>query len=534
MSLNCRIINRRTIFKESLAGLAGAGIAPLLLPEYGRAQTAPHAEIPGNLEITKGPFQGTRKSLAEYQAPEWFRDAKFGIWAHWGPQSAIEAGDWYARNMYLQGKKQYNYHVQTYGHPSKFGFKDTIPLWKAERFDPTHLMQLYKKAGAKYFMSMGVHHDNFDMWDSKHNPWNVVSMGPKRDVVGAWRDAAHSAGLKFGVSEHLWIAYKWFSVSHGSDLNGPREGVPYDGANPKNQSLYIESDQVWRNLDWNESGIPIWWKRHWYSRMRDLLDHYEPDFLYSDGPLPFEDYGLAIVAHLYNMKARGGGATEGVYFSKRNEDSEKGTCVYDRERAILDDILPRPWQTDTCIGDWHYLRGADYKTGKTVIDMLVDIVSKNGNLMMNFPLPASGMLDSQELTVLDELASWIAVNGEGIYGTRPWKISGEGEPVSSADAKSAQFNEKGRRDLNATDVRFTTKGKDLFAFVMGWPDYAAEIRSLAPGTALQVGKIQNVELVGSDATIEWKQSPSGLKIAVPNAPAPTRHASLFRIRGALA
>ena len=166
--------------------------------------------------------------------------------------------------------------------------------------------------------------------------------------------------------------------------------------------------------------------------------------------------------------------------------------------------------------------------------MLVDIVSKNGNLMMNFPLPASGMLDSQELTVLDELASWIAVNGEGIYGTRPWKIPGEGEPVSCADAESAQFNEKGRRDLNATDVRFTTKGKDLFAFVMGWPDYAAEIQSLAPGTALQVGKIQNVELVGSDAKIEWKQSPSGLKIVVPNAPPPTRHSSLFRISGVLA
>ena len=466
--------------------------------------------------------------------PPGFETLSSASGAHWGPQSAIEAGDWYARNMYLQDHKQNRYHVQHYGHPSKFGYKDTIPLWKAEHFDPEHLMGLYKKAGAKYFMSMGVHHDNFDLWDSRHNPWNVVAMGPKRDVVGEWRRAARNAGLKFGVSEHLWIAYKWFSVSHASDLRGPDKGVPYDGANPANQSLYIPSDQIWRELDWNEDGIPDWWKRHWYARMRDLIDHYQPDFLYSDGALPFEDYGMSIVAHLYNKNARGSGGTEGVYFSKRPADSETGTCVLDRERGILDEILSRPWQTDTCIGEWHYLRGVEYKSAKTVIDMLVDIVSKNGNLMLNFPLPASGMLDKEELTVLEGITEWMAVNSEGIYATRPWKVSGEGEPVSAKADTAKAFNEKGRRLLNAADVRFTTKGKDLFAFVMGWPDYAIQIRSLAGNTALHVGKIENVELVGSTSQVEWVQNNEGLKIMTDKVQPPTANASLFRIRGALA
>jgi alpha-L-fucosidase len=359
----CVITSRRQAI-----GLFGAGLTGLHL----QAGAQGRIEKPQGIGIPPGVFEGSRGSLTSYEVPAWFRDAKFGIWAHWGPQSAIEAGDWYARNMYLQGSKQYNYHVQHYGHPSGFGYKDTIPAWKADRFDPAALMKLYKAAGAKYFMSMGCHHDNFDMWKSKWNRWNVSEMGPKRDVVGAWRDAARSEGLHFGVSEHLWIAYKWFSVSHGHDLEGALSGASYDGANPALADLYIDSDQIWRTLDWNEDGIPDWWKKHWYMRMRDLLDSYEPDFLYSDGPLPFQDYGLNIVAHLYNLSAkRSGGKVEGVYFSKRDQDSEVGTCVLDRERALLMDISPRPWQTDTCIGDWHYLRGMEYKTPKMIIDMLV-------------------------------------------------------------------------------------------------------------------------------------------------------------------
>jgi alpha-L-fucosidase len=190
-------------------------------------------------DIEKGPFQGTRESLKAYRVPDWFRDAKFGIWAHWGPQSAAEYGDWYARRMYVQGERQYNYHVKTYGHPSKVGFKDVIATWKADQFDADHLMQLYKKAGAKYFCSMGVHHDNFDLWNSKYQPkWNAVAMGPKKDIVGLFRKAALKQGMKFAVSEHLSNSYNWFATAHASDKTGPLAGVPYDGADPRYADLY--------------------------------------------------------------------------------------------------------------------------------------------------------------------------------------------------------------------------------------------------------------------------------------------------------
>jgi len=489
--------------------------------------------MPPGIAPEAGPFQATRASLDTYSVPDWFRDAKFGMWAHWGPQSAVEYGDWYARLMYIQGSDQYNYHVEHYGHPSKFGFKDTIPMWKAEKFDPAALIRRYKKAGARYFMTMGVHHDNFDLWNSRHNRWNSVKMGPGIDIVGAWRKAVRDEGLRFGISEHLWITYKWYSVAHGSDKSGPLAGVPYDGANPEFKDLYVDSDDIWPgDLQWNEDNIPNWWKRHWHDRITDLIDQHEPDFLYSDGSLPFQEYGYSVVSHLYNLSARrSGGKADAVYFSKRDRDSELGACVLDRERGVLDDILARPWQTDTCIGEWHYKRGTRYKTPKVVIDMLVDIVSKNGNLMLNVPLPASGMPDPEELDVVDEITDWMAVNGEGIHGSRPWRKFGEGAPDQAPDQKSKMFNESSRRALDASDIRFTTKGDVLYAFVMGKPEFRTLIRSLATDTALKVGRISSVELVGYDGKLTWAQDRSGLSIDIPDT-LPTKHAVSFRIRGA--
>ena len=486
------------------------------------------------IEPETGPFAASRESLQGYQVPEWFRDAKFGIWAHWGPQSAVEFGDWYARKMYEQGSAQYDYHLAHYGHPSRFGFKDTIPSWKAERFDPGHLIRLYKKAGAKYFMSMGVHHDNFDLWNSRHNRWNAAGMGPKIDIVRAWRDAARQEGLKFGVSEHLWITYKWYSEAHAADLTGPLAGVPYDGAAAASKDLYVDSDQVWRVLDWTEDGIPTWWKRHWHERITDLIDQHEPDFLYSDGALPFQDYGYSAVAHLYNVSARrSGGKIDAVYFSKRDLDSANGTCVLDRERGVLDGILPRPWQSDTCIGDWHYRRGAEYKTPKMVVDLLVDIVSKNGNLMLNIPLPASGMPDDRELAVVAGITDWMTVNAEAIHGTRPWRLFGEGAPVESPEQNKKAFNENSRRVLDGNDIRFTAKGDVLYAFAMGRPEGRARIRSLASGAGTAAGRITSVELLGREGPLDWTQDGTGLSIAVPDS-LPSPHAIAFRIRGAVA
>jgi alpha-L-fucosidase len=484
------------------------------------------------LKITPGPFQATRESLAAYEPPEWYRDAKFGIWAHWGPQSAIEDGDWYARNMFMQGSPQYEYHVKTYGHPSKFGYKDTIPAWKAEKFDPEYLMGLYKKAGAKYFFSMGVHHDNFDMWNSKHTRWNAANMGPKKDIVGMWKKAATNHGLKFGVSEHLWITYKWFSTSHGADKTGPMAGKPYDGTNPKFSDLYTSDQHVYWKLPWNEDGIPEAWRQHWYARISDLVNSYEPDILYTDGALPFEEYGMSVVANLYNLSAKKhGGKTQAVYNSKRREDCANGTCVLDVERGVVDKIWPTAWQTDTCIGDWHYKRGIQYKSPKTVVDMLVDIVSRNGNLLLNFPLPASGMLDPDEMSVLSNITKWMAVNSEGIYSTRPWKIYGDGPSTKVVKDPKSSFNEKGRKALTAEDVRFTTKGNTLYAFVMGWPEKQAVIPALGTNASPQFGKIAHVALLGHNANLKWTQAADGLKIELPQQ-APSDYGVTFKIVGA--
>ncbi|HEY3838181.1 MAG TPA: alpha-L-fucosidase [Bryobacteraceae bacterium] len=525
----------------SLLAAAGSSLLTKTHPAFAAqtAQLPPETpsdyEHPAGSEISPGPFQGTRASLKNYEVPDWFRDAKFGMWAHWGPQSAVEDGDWYARNMYIEGSDQYNYHVQRYGPQSKFGYKDTIPAWKGEKFDPAALIKLYKAAGAKYFMSMGVHHDNFDLWNSRYQRWNAAQMGPHKDIVALWRDAVRAEGLRFGVSEHLWITYKWFSPSHGSDTTGPFAGVPYDGADPSNQDLYVASDQIWNTgPEWNESDIPVWWKQQWFKRIKNLVDHCEPDFLYSDGSLPFEYYGYNLVAHLYNVSAaRHGGKTEAVYFSKRPEDGASGICILDRERGLIEEIDPRPWQSDTCIGQWHYKLGQKYKTPKQIIDQLVDIVSRNGNLMLNIPLPASGQPDPEELAIIADITAWMAVNGEAIFATRPWKTAGEGPPaIPNAAEQSAGFNESARHDLTAEDVRFTTKNSTLYAFVMGWPDYSLTIKSLAQNTALRVGKIENVELLGYSGKLDWQHSNDGLTIYMPRE-APTKYGSAFRITGAI-
>jgi alpha-L-fucosidase len=506
-------INRRTAIKV-LAGVAPA----LALGGRLRAQAS--------LEIHKGPFQATPESLQQYHVPDWFRDAKFGIWAHWGPQSGVERGDWYARNMYIQGSRQYNYHVAHYGHPTKVGYKDLCPLWKAAEFDPEHLIGLYKGAGAKYFVSMGVHHDNFDLWNSKYTRWNAVKVGPHKDVVGLWRTAAVKHGLRFGVTEHLWISYKWFAVSHGSDKTGPLTGVHYDGADPAYADLYHDAGcDKWANdydpdqFGWNDDGIPDSWKQRWFLRIQDLLDNYQPDLLYTDGPLPFENYGYSAVANLYNLSAKlHGGQTQAVYTSKRPQDCAVGTCVLDIERGLANQIRSAPWQTDTCIGEWHYNREVyeehRYKSAKTVVDLLVDIVSQNGNLLLNFPLPNSGQLDPDELKVLARITGWMGVNSEGIYGTRPWKVYGEG-PSTQVEKPGGSFNEAKRRALTAEDVRFTTKGNALYAFIMGWPEKEAVVRALGTASAQSPGKIVQVELLGHQGRLTWSQEAPGLRVQLP-------------------
>jgi len=251
-------------------------------------------------KIKSGPFQPTVDSLKNYICPDWFRDAKFGIWSHWGPQSVPTYGDWYARHMYTEGHAQYYYHWRKYGHPSNFGYKDIIKLWKAENFDPAGLMNRYVESGAKYFVCQAMHHDNFDNFNSTYNPWNSVNLGPKKDICALWQTEARKHSLPFGLSEHLAASYTWLSASHGCDKTGPYAGVPYDGADPVNQSLYRDNDSevlvIGEATNWLTKNPK--YHADWFKRIKDVIDKFQPDLLYSDSECPFGDTGLAIVAHL--------------------------------------------------------------------------------------------------------------------------------------------------------------------------------------------------------------------------------------------
>ncbi len=512
------IITRRT----ALGVLAGAFPAIHLR----QALAAPDSE--------QGPFQATRESLQAYRAPEWFRNAKFGIWAHWGPQSATEAGDWYARNMYIEGSPQYKFHLEHYGHPSKVGFKDVIATFKADKWEPEHLMDLYKNAGARYFVSMGIHHDNFDMWNSKYQPrWNAAASGPKKDIVGIWKTAARKRGLRFGVSEHLSNSFDWLSTSHGADKTGQYAGVPYDGTDPAFADLYHDLSDMPPDFLKTAKAMgrvaPDRWKQQYYNRIKDLIDQHQPDLLYTDGAIPFDEYGLSLVAHHYNVSAKvHGGKVEAVYNSKSRPDCATGTCALDLERGIVDSIWPVPWQTDTCIGDWHYKKGIQYKSPKTVIDMLVDIVSRNGNLLLNFPLPGSGQLDPEEMQILMAVTDWMHVNSEGIYDTRPWKIYGTGPSTIPPTQPQPRFNEQGRKALTSDDLRFTTKGSTLYAFIMGWPEKEAAIAPLGLKSPQSPGKIHNVSLLGHKGNLKFQQSDDALKVQLP-AEKPSDHAVALKI-----
>ena len=526
-------------------------------------ETAPHM-------IAPGPFQPTWASLEKgYQCPDWFRNAKFGIWAHWSAQCQPEDGDWYARYMYIQGSDQYNYHLEHYGHPSKFGFKDMDNAWHAENWDPDKLMQLYVKAGAHYFMALANHHDNFDCYDSKYQPWNSVNVGPHKDIVGIWAQTARKYGLRFGVSNHSSHAWHWLQPAYGHDVEGPLKDVPYDGwltqADGKGlwwdgldpQDLYCGSRipmpkdfpnttgaadfsvtktaygwHVKNDGHWYESIPPDdnGYSEKWFLRAQDLLDKYHPDMLYfDDGQLPLGQKGIDVVTHFYNSSEQwNGGKNEAVVEAKGLRPDQRKGIVEDYERGMSDEIKPDPWQTDTCIGDWHYKKGIKYKGVPQVVHMLCDIVSKNGNLMLNIPVRGDGTIDDDEIAFLQELAKWMDVNKEGIFDTRPWKIFGEGPP----EAKGGMFNEN-KMVYSAADIRFTTKGPDtLYAYFLGWPtDGKLTIHALGKGgpTPAPLDQaIQSVSLLGSSEKIAWTQDADGFHATLPTA-APSEAACALKL-----
>ncbi len=553
-------MNRRKL----LQGLA-LGIPSLLASKSFANNILPFAENHKGLEpIISGPFKPTWESLQSYQTPDWFRDAKFGMWAHWGPQCQPEAGDWYAREMYMEGNRKYKYHLEKYGHPSVFGFKDVINVWKAEQWNPEELVSLYKNCGAQYFMALANHHDNLDLYDSKYQKnWNSTKVGPKKDIIGGWAKAAKKNGLPFGVSVHAAHAWSWFETAQRADKNGPYAGVPYDGKLTKQdgkgkwwegldpQELYaqnhplsensLDNGMIHRQWNWgNGVAVPTQaYIEKFYNRTIDLINKYSPDLVYFDDsqlPMwPISDVGLRITAHLYNKSIKDKGKLTGVINGKILDENQRKAIIWDIERGQSNNIEPFTWQTDTCIGDWHYNRELydrkGYKTAKTVIHTLIDVVSKNGNLMLNIPLRGDGSIDELERKVVEDVGIWMRANGESIYGTRPWKIFGEGPAQEGAAALSAQgFNEGKGKPFTDKDIRFVVKGENLFATVMGWPTTGEVlIKSLGANSPYRSSKINQVVLLSTKQALKFEQTNEGLKVFFPTSMPEESYANALKI-----
>lgn len=529
------------------------------------ALAAPTPWLPGlvagrNWSPSAGPFQPTWESLAQYQTPDWFRDAKFGLWAHWGPQCQPEAGDWYGRGMYEEGSGQYKSHLSRYGHPSKAGFKDIIKEWRAEAWDPEELVGFYRQAGARYFVALANHHDNFDLYPSQHQPWNSTRLGPKKDLIGGWAKAARKHGLRFGVSVHAAHAWAWYDTAQRADKLGPLAGVPYDGhltaAQGRGQwwqgldpqALYAQNHAPsppgdgLRQWDWADgaSQPDAAYCEKFYRRTRELLDRYEPDLVYYDDtalPLwPVSDVGLRLAAEQYNASVRRhGGRNEAVVTGKILTEAQRHALVWDIERGQSQRIEPLPWQTCTCLGDWHYNRAVydrqGYKSAQTVVHTLVDVVSKNGNLLLSVPVRGNGTIDEQERAIVQSIGTWLQANGESIYGTRPWRVFGEGPALAGTAPLSAQgFNEGKNKPLGAQDIRFATKGEVLYATALGWPaDGQLVIAALGEGNPLRPQPVRRVSLLGHGQPLAFERMAQGLRVRLPAQPPAAGLAYAFKI-----
>jgi alpha-L-fucosidase len=469
--------------------------------------------------VNRGPFKPDWKSLENFQVPAWYIDGKFGIFIHWGAYSVPAFGnEWYPRNMYVAGSREFKHHVETYGPQARFGYKDFLPMFKAEQFDAGAWAQLFRESGAKYVVPVAEHHDGFPMYDYDFTEWSAAKMGPKRDVIGELARAVRKEGLVFGASSHR-VEHWWFfdaGTKFESDVRDPKYGAIYGPAGDQKAAE-------------NQSAPPTReFLEDWLVRSCQIVDKYQPQLIWFDWWIaqpPVHPYLRKFTAYYYN---RGAEWKKGVAINYKKHGGESfpdSAGVLDVERGQLAAIRPYFWQTDTSVSknSWGYVKNQDYKTVDSLVDDLVDIVSKNGALLLNIGPRPDGTIPEPEQKMLLEIGRWLRVNGEAIYGTRPWGVYGEG-PTRVVEGP---FADTKRKPFTGADIRFTTRGDTLYAIALAWPESGKlVIKSLAAGGNRP--HVKDVSLLGHDGRLGWKQTAQGLEVTLP-AVRPCDHAFALRI-----
>ncbi|MFN3434122.1 MAG: alpha-L-fucosidase [Sphingomonas sp.] len=470
--------------------------------------------------VASGPFRPDWSSLQQFRVPEWFRDAKFGIFIHWGVYSVpAYANEWYSRNMYVPGSDAYKHHVATYGPQAKFGYKDFIPMFKAERFDPAAWVRLFGEAGAKYVVPVAEHCDGFAMYQSDFTRWDAADMGPKRDVVGEVAKAARAAGMHFGLSshraEHSWWYYE--GRTYPSDVGDPRYAGLYGPATPIGLPADKADERQDSDLLQNWHPPTREFTNDWMARTSELIDKYRPELIYFDwwtsAPL-YEPLMRDTAAYYYNRSA--GWGAPGIIAYKGSQFAE-GSAMFDLERGKTDALKLTPWQSDTSVSikSWGYAKNDQYRTAKSLVSDLIDIVSKNGNLLLNVGPKSDGTIPDEIAGVLRGMGAWLKVNGEAIYGTRPFRYFGEGPTKSGHVRQAGQFTEGKASSFTPADLRFTTRGDTLYILGLERPaDGAVLVKTLYAGTPYLDRPIAGIDLLGGGA-VKWQQTARGLAVTLP-------------------
>jgi alpha-L-fucosidase len=497
-----------------------------------------------------------------YEFPAWYTEARFGIWLHWGAQSQPDnGGGWYARHMYMQdvggqifGKDAYPNQLKQYGHPSKVGYKEVIQSWKAEKLDTDALMKYFKDLGAKYFMILAVHHDHFDDFNSTYQKWNSVNIGPKRDIVGDFRKSARKNNMPFAVSSHDDRYLDWWLPAFGSDSSGPLKGVPYDGNLTKEDGKGL----WWEGLDPADlyglppaKRTPQWiaeMKKTWVLRHKELVTKYDVDMIWFDGyGFPYGDPGKEVCRTLFENSLKKNGKIMTVAAGKIAEDE---AIVKDIECGTSNDINPKPWQgIITTSSGWFYKKDREMvHNARTIIEMMADVNSKNGNLLLNVELLPDGSLAADEKVILDEVGAWVNKNSAAIYASKPWKVYGDNlnsafkraNNIANADlealkkqAESEQFNQRTVKSqpYGNDEVRFTTKGDVLYVFVLNPTVGEIALPSLGLKSKQSPKQIKSIKMMDGKK-VSFTQTDDKLILMVP-ANRPTQYAAVFKVKGAL-